>query len=151
MTSGQDVSEYLDTLGLVKSYFFKFFEEKKLKKNRDKKMSWCSDAPEDEAISLFAGLLVNPDVPLNHILRIHWCHWFKAQVPRKQCNSNSMLVDYNCNGITVTPSWMLLVWANQTLTITKNMKLRSREIKGSIKVSGLKTLIFFFLVSCFEW
>ncbi len=27
-------------------------------------MSWCSDAPEDEAISLFAGLLANPDVPL---------------------------------------------------------------------------------------
>jgi hypothetical protein len=25
MTSGQDVNEYLDTLGLVKSYFFKFF------------------------------------------------------------------------------------------------------------------------------
>jgi hypothetical protein len=25
MTSGQDVSEYLDILGLVKSYFFKFF------------------------------------------------------------------------------------------------------------------------------
>jgi hypothetical protein len=25
MTSGQDVSEYLDTLGLVESYFFKFF------------------------------------------------------------------------------------------------------------------------------
>jgi hypothetical protein len=36
MTSGQDVSEYLDTLGLVKSCFFKFFEEKKLKKNRKK-------------------------------------------------------------------------------------------------------------------
>jgi hypothetical protein len=29
MTSGQDVSEYLDNLGLGKSYFFKFFEEKK--------------------------------------------------------------------------------------------------------------------------
>jgi hypothetical protein len=30
MTSGRDVSEYLDTLGLVKSYFFKkFFFEKK--------------------------------------------------------------------------------------------------------------------------
>ncbi len=29
-------------------------------------MSWCSDAPEDEAISLFAGLLANPDVPLTH-------------------------------------------------------------------------------------
>jgi hypothetical protein len=41
MTSGQDVSEYLDTFGLVKSYFFKFFEKmqlkKKLKKNRKKK------------------------------------------------------------------------------------------------------------------
>ncbi len=33
MTSGQDVSEYLDTFGLVKSYFFKFFERMKLKKN----------------------------------------------------------------------------------------------------------------------
>jgi hypothetical protein len=30
MTSGQDVSEYLDTLGLVKSYFFKFSEKKNL-------------------------------------------------------------------------------------------------------------------------
>ena len=30
MTSGQDVSESLDTLGLVKSYFFKFFGKKKL-------------------------------------------------------------------------------------------------------------------------
>ncbi len=28
-------------------------------------MSWCSDAPEDEAISLFAGLLDNPDVRLS--------------------------------------------------------------------------------------
>ncbi len=28
-------------------------------------MSWCSDAPEDEAISLFAGLLPNPDVRLS--------------------------------------------------------------------------------------
>jgi hypothetical protein len=37
MTSGQDVSEYLDTFGLVKSYFFKFFEKKKLEKNREKK------------------------------------------------------------------------------------------------------------------
>ncbi len=64
MTSGQDVSKYLDTLGLVKSYFFKFFEEKKLKKI-EKKMSLCSDAPEDEAISLLAGLLANPDVPLS--------------------------------------------------------------------------------------
>jgi hypothetical protein len=28
-------------------------------------MSWCTDALEDEAISLFAGLLGNPDVPLS--------------------------------------------------------------------------------------
>ena len=56
MTSGQDVSEYLDTLGLVKSYFFKFFEKKNEKKSK-KKRSWCSDAPEDEVISLFTGFL----------------------------------------------------------------------------------------------
>jgi hypothetical protein len=31
----------------------------------EKKMSWYSDAPEDEAISLFAELLANPDVPLS--------------------------------------------------------------------------------------
>jgi hypothetical protein len=64
MTSGQDVSEYLDTLGLVKSYFSKFFEKKKLKKIGGK-MSWCSDVSEDEVISLFAGVLANPDVPLS--------------------------------------------------------------------------------------
>jgi hypothetical protein len=34
MTSGQDVSEYLDTLGLVKSYFFKLFEKKNGKKSK---------------------------------------------------------------------------------------------------------------------
>jgi hypothetical protein len=32
MTSGQDVSEFLDILGPVKSYFFKFFEKMQLKK-----------------------------------------------------------------------------------------------------------------------
>ncbi len=32
MTSGQDVSEYLDIFGLVKSYFSSFFGEKKIKK-----------------------------------------------------------------------------------------------------------------------
>jgi hypothetical protein len=64
MTSGQDVSEYLDTLGLVILYFSKFFEKKKMTKI-EKKMSWCSDASEDDAISLFAGLLSNPDVPLS--------------------------------------------------------------------------------------
>ncbi len=70
MTSGQDVSEYLDTFGLVKSYFFKFCEKmqlKKIEKKLKKKMSWCSDAPEDEAISLFAGLLANPDMTLSQI------------------------------------------------------------------------------------
>jgi hypothetical protein len=32
-TSGQDVSEYLDILGLVKSYFSSFFGENAAKKN----------------------------------------------------------------------------------------------------------------------
>jgi hypothetical protein len=63
MTSGQDASEYLDTLGL----------EKKSKK----KMSWCSDAPEDESISLFARLLAKPDVPLN----THLCGLLKKMKP----------------------------------------------------------------------
>jgi hypothetical protein len=36
MTSGQDVSEYLDTLGLVKSYFSSF-SRKKIKKIERKK------------------------------------------------------------------------------------------------------------------
>jgi hypothetical protein len=36
MTSGRDVSEYLDTLGLVKSYVFKFFGKKIEKKSRKK-------------------------------------------------------------------------------------------------------------------
>jgi hypothetical protein len=32
MTSGRDVSEYIDTLGQLKSDFFKFFWEKKIEK-----------------------------------------------------------------------------------------------------------------------
>ncbi len=36
-------------------------------------MSLCSDAPEDEVISLFAGFLPNPDVPLSpEVLLVHW-------------------------------------------------------------------------------
>jgi hypothetical protein len=34
-------------------------------------MPWCSDAPEDEAISLFAGLLANPDVPLSPLITVN--------------------------------------------------------------------------------
>ena len=56
MTSGHDVSEYLDTLGLVKSYFSSFLR-KKIKENRGEKMFWCSDDPEDQVICLFVGLL----------------------------------------------------------------------------------------------
>ncbi len=37
-------------------------------------MSWCSDAPEDEAISLFAGLLANPDVRLSLVLHDFGLH-----------------------------------------------------------------------------
>ena len=58
-------AEYLDTLGLVKSYFFKFFEEKKSRKKIEKKNVLVLRRPEDEAISLFAGLLANPDMTLS--------------------------------------------------------------------------------------
>jgi hypothetical protein len=64
MTSCQDVSEFLDILGLVKSYFSNFFE-KKNKKNREFFFCGAPDAPEDEAICLFAGLLANPDMALS--------------------------------------------------------------------------------------
>ncbi len=65
MTSGQDVSEFLDILGLVKSYFSSFFLKKKNKKNREFFFCGAPDASEDQAICLFAGLLANPDVPLS--------------------------------------------------------------------------------------
>jgi hypothetical protein len=68
MTSGQDVSEYLDTFGLVKSNFFNFFEKMQLKKieKKSKKNVLVLRRPEDEAISLSAGLLANPDMTLSH-------------------------------------------------------------------------------------
>ena len=66
MTSGQDVSEYLDILGLVKSYFSSFFGEKKIKKIENFFLCCgAPDAPEDQTICLFAGLLANPDVRLS--------------------------------------------------------------------------------------
>jgi len=67
MTSGQDVSEYLDILGLVKSYFSSFFWRKKIKKNREFFFCGAPDAPEDQAICLFAGLLANPDMTLSPV------------------------------------------------------------------------------------
>ena len=69
MTSGQDVSEYLDTLGLVRSYFSIFLRKEK-KRKENVLVLRCSDAPEDQAICLFAGLLANPDMPLSHDLII---------------------------------------------------------------------------------
>ena len=54
MTSGHDVSENLDPLGLVKSYFFKFFEKNK---KIEKKNLGAPTSPEDKAICLFAGLV----------------------------------------------------------------------------------------------
>ena len=66
MTSGQDVSEFLDTLGLVKSYFSIFLREKK----ENVLVLRCSDTPEDQAICLFAGLLDNPDMALSRYLNV---------------------------------------------------------------------------------
>jgi hypothetical protein len=54
MTSGQDVSEYLDILGLVKSYFFKFFWRKKNKKNRE--FFFCGAPPTPQRMRRFACL-----------------------------------------------------------------------------------------------
>ncbi len=62
MTSGQDVSEFLDTLGLLNHIFPNVF--KKIE-NESKKNVLVLRHPEDEAISLFAGLLTNPDVTLH--------------------------------------------------------------------------------------
>ncbi len=68
MSSGQDVSEFLDILGLVKSYFSSYFSRKK---KIEIFFFGAPDAPEDQAICLFAGLLANPDMALSpHIMDI---------------------------------------------------------------------------------
>jgi hypothetical protein len=46
-------------------------------------MSWCTDTPEDEAISLFAGLLANPDVPLSRHLLPSNRHGFRNRLKIK--------------------------------------------------------------------
>jgi hypothetical protein len=39
-------------------------------------MFWCSDAPEDQVICLFAGFLANPDMPLSPWgLKGLFCQW----------------------------------------------------------------------------
>ncbi len=52
MTSGQDVSEYLDTLGLVKSYFSSFLRKKNKKIEKKK----CHGAPTPQRIRRFLCL-----------------------------------------------------------------------------------------------
>ena len=64
MTSGHDVSEYLGTLGLVKSYFFTRFLKKNKKIQKKNILVFQHPHPEDQVICLFAGLLGNPDMPL---------------------------------------------------------------------------------------
>ncbi len=64
-------------------------------------MSWCSGAPEDEAISLFAGLLANPDVSLS-------LHRFSQRNRRppprsRMYTGESVLPTVNCVG--VLDSW----------------------------------------------
>jgi hypothetical protein len=75
MTSGHDVSEYLGTLGQVKSYFFKFFEIKN-KTIEEKKYLGAPTPPEDQVILLFTGLLTNPDMLLNP-------EWFVTTMVKK--------------------------------------------------------------------
>jgi hypothetical protein len=64
MTSGQDVSKFLDILGLGKSYFSSFFGENKINKI-DIFFFGAPDAPEDQVICLFEGLVANPDMALS--------------------------------------------------------------------------------------
>jgi hypothetical protein len=54
MTSGQDVSEYLDILGLVKSYFSSFFGGKKIKKIEN--FFLCGAPPTPQRMRRFACL-----------------------------------------------------------------------------------------------
>jgi hypothetical protein len=49
-------------------------------------MSWCSDAPEDEVISLFAGLLDNPDMTLS-----------LTHIPYRSCNILVTAREILCN------------------------------------------------------
>ena len=51
-------------------------------------MSWCSDAPEDEAISLFAGLLANPDVRLSLMSYLIGHHYFFFCV----CRNDNLII-----------------------------------------------------------
>jgi hypothetical protein len=53
-------------LGPTAKHFSEFFEEKKMEKIRKKNV--LVSEPEDESNSLFAGLFVNPDVPLNPVV-----------------------------------------------------------------------------------
>jgi hypothetical protein len=68
MTSGQDVSECLDTVGLIRLYF-SIFLRKKIKNKKNVLVLRCSDVPEDQTICLFTGLLANPDMQLS----LMWC------------------------------------------------------------------------------
>jgi hypothetical protein len=54
--------------------FFEKMKLKKIEKKSKKKMSWCSDAPEDETISLFAGFLANPDMTLSLLTHTETVH-----------------------------------------------------------------------------
>jgi hypothetical protein len=62
MTSGQDVSDFLDTWVWL-NHILSFLGEK----NREKKDFFlCApDAPEEQEIFLFEGLFSNPDMPLS--------------------------------------------------------------------------------------
>ena len=75
MTSGDDVSEYLGTLGLLKSYLFKFFK-KKSRKNREKKNVLVLPRPQrtvSQVICLFPGLFTNPDMSLSLLVLMNVC------------------------------------------------------------------------------
>ncbi len=75
-------------------------------------MSWCTDAPEDEAISLFAGLLANPDVPLSR----RTSRTFPFNKCHKTVHRNSLIAYCHCPTRVVRGSrFMCVVYGFQLL------------------------------------
>jgi hypothetical protein len=76
MTSGQDVSQFLDTLDLVKSYFSSFLR-KKFKKNRE---FFFGGAPTPQRIRRFASLQDCLVTLTCHLTNSHIIsHFFRAR------------------------------------------------------------------------
>jgi hypothetical protein len=75
-------------------------------------MSWCLDAAEDEAISLFAELLANPDMRLSHT-------FVKLQL--------LSTINYRHS---VINSWLIRSWSYQQLLDSLNRLERKNKLNN---------------------